>query len=327
MPLSLAQRISASLLRFRDIKIKWSHDDQDSPVTAAELDALAAIPRLRVLNVHGRWTAGPAQIESLVRRPGLRGLTALTCSGRQLDKAVTESLADHCPRLSTVKIFDSNRSDPPLHRLPALTDLTVRVRHEGGLTMTAVVRCARLRRLTVTAVNSNGFTPRDVHAAMFSPNLRALEHLALPELDARGDDCRYHPVAQLDWGAAFAGLPALRSLQLKSPRGIDELLAAIGAVCVQLHSLTVLSFGEANLFGSLAVGDPLPSATAVGALLARRPSLRSVSLMLPTRERCMGARSSSGDHTGERSRLHAHGDLCVLAALHRQRLSVRFIWN
>jgi hypothetical protein len=212
LPLPLAQRISESLLRFCDIKINWRDDDQYSPVSDAELDGLAAIPRLRALNSCGRWHADPAEIESLVRRPGLHRLTALTCSGRQLDEAVTEALADHCPRLSAVKIFDTIRSDPPLHLLPALTDLSVRVHHECGLIMAAVARCARLRCLTVSAASSKGYSSLDVYVALLSPSLRTLEHLCVHDLDALHTDGRNMPAVRLNWAAAFANLPALRSL-------------------------------------------------------------------------------------------------------------------
>ena len=323
---SLTQRISGSLLRHCDVRINWNYDRNFRcyPVSDAEQDALAAIPRLRALDSCDRQGAGPSQIAALVQRPGLRGLVSLVCGKRQLHEKSIGALAVHSPQLSTVTTQGSSRTDPPLHRLPALTDLTVGVRHSGGLTMAGVARCGGLRRLSVWPDNSNGFTARDVHAALLSPTLRTLEYLSVRGLDALHADGRYQPAAQLDWTVPFANLPALRSLHLEDPRGVDELLAAIGAGCAQLHSLSV-HCDEVDCPDSAGVTAALPSAAVLAELLDRLPSLRSVSLLLPTRERCVGARSSSGDRTGERRRLHAYGDLCVLAALHRQRLSVRFI--
>ena len=290
----------------------------------AELDALAAIPRLCALNSCGRDTAGAAQLAPLVRRPELHGLTALTCGGYQLNEAVIEALAAHCPLLSTFAKWDSTWTNPPLHRLPALTDLSVQIYRGNKQTMPAVLRCAGLLRLAIRSDPLGGCASRVVHAALHSPSLRVLEHLSVHDLDALHADGRDQPAAQLDWAAAFANLPALRSLRLKSPRGIDELLAAVGAGCVQLHSLSVRS-NEVYCDDSVGVAVSLPSAAVLVELLARRPSLRCVALLLPTRERFTGARSSSDGRTRERIWRLAHGDLCVLAALHPHRLSVRFI--
>ena len=325
---SLTQRISGSLLRHCDIRINWNYDRSFRcyPVSDAEQDALAAIPRLRVLDSCDRQGAGPSQIAALVQRPGLRGLVSLVCGKRQLHEKSIGALAVHCPQLSTVSTQGSSRTDPPLHRLPALTDLTVGVRHSGGLTMAGVARCAGLRRLSVWPDNSNGFTARDVHAALLSPTLRSLEYLAVHGLDALHADGRNQPAARLEWAAAFAHLPALRSLRLTDPRGIDELLAAIGAGCPQLHSLNIGS-DQVDVDDPTGIGAALPSAAALSSLLARLPSLRSVVLFLPTRERCTGARWPVDYRAREDIWLHAHGELTALAALHHQRLRVTFRSN
>ena len=320
---SLAQRLSVSLLRFCDFSINWYHDRRSlSPVTAAELDALAAIPRLRMLNSCGRWTAGPVEIAALARRPGLRGLTTLACHG--LDGPSIRALAEHCPKLSTVATMGSNGIDPPLHTLPALTDLTVRVNHAGGLTMAGVLRCAGLRRLNIRPDLEDGFTSRDAHAALFSPSLRSLEYLAVHGLDALHADGRNQPAVRLDWAAAFAQLPALRSLHLADPRGIDELLAAIGAGCAQLHSLRVHCI-EVDFGDSTGIRAAFPSAAALSSLLARLLSLRSVALLLASRERFIGAPSPMDERTRENIWRRAHDDLSALAALHPQRLSADFL--
>ena len=319
-PPSLAQRLSASLLRFRDIKIMWNFDRNFLcyPVSDAELDGLAAIPRLRVLDSHRRWTAGPALIAALVQRPGLRELRALICDGDDINEQTIGALADHCPRLSTIATCDATRTDPPLHLLPALTDLTVHVRHEGGLTMATVLRCDGLRRLSISPDSSNRYTSRDVHTGLFSPSLRTLEHLAVHNLDALHADGRKMPAAQLDWAVAFASLPALRSLVLEDSRGIDELLAAIGAGCAQLHSLDISSCAM-ECPGSLGTGDPLPSAAVLSALLARRPSLRSVALILLGLH---GSLSSIQDRARTLVWRNARAELSALEALHRSRLGV-----
>jgi len=324
-PLPLAQRLSGSLLRFCDIRINWTNDRGSpfSPVTDAELDALAAIPRLCALNSCGRWTACSAEIESLARRPGLRGLGALVCCKRQLGESSIGALADHCPRLSTVTTAGSIATDPPLHHLPALTDLTVRVCHSGGLTMASVVRCARLRRLDIRPDSQNGYSPRDVHTSLLSPNLWGLERLSIHGLDALHADGRNQPAKQLDWAAAFANLPALRSLHLKSPRGIDELLAAIGVGCAQLHSLSVHS-SLVDSPESVGVAASLPSAAVLSALLARRPSLRSVTLNLLGLHGCTEMRSDASSDDRARALIwrHACAELTALAALQHHRLRV-----
>jgi hypothetical protein len=218
----------------------------------------------------------------------------------------------------------SNGIDPPLHTLPALTDLTVRVNHAGGLTMAGVARCAGLRRLDIRPDLEDGFTSRDAHAALFSPSLRGLEHLAVHGLDALHTDGRDQPVVRLDWAAAFANLPALRSLHLTDPRGIDELLAAVGAGCAQLLSLRVHCI-EVDFGDLISIRTAFPSAVSLSSLLARQPSLRSVALLLASRERFIGAPSPIGERTRENIWLRAHEDLNALAALHPQRLSVDFL--
>ena len=323
---SLAQRISGSLLRHCDIRIDWNYDRSFRcyPVSDAEQDSLAAIPRLRALDSCDRQGAGPSQIATLVQRPGLRGLVSLVCGKRQLHEKSIGALAVHCPQLSTVSTQGSSRTDPPLHLLPALTDLIVSVRHSGGLTMAGVARCSGLRRLSVSPDNSNGFTARDVHAALLSPSLRSLEYLSVRGLDALHTDGRDQPAAQLDWAAAFANLPALRSLHLSDPRGVVELLAAVGAGCAQLHSLRVhcIEVGLGELTG---VRTAFPSAAVLGSLLARQPSLRSVALLLASRERFARAPSPIDELTRENIWSRTHEDLTALAALHPQLLSVDFL--
>ena len=323
---SLAQRISGSLLRFCDIKVDWSHEEQLSNVSDAELDALAAIPRLCALNSCGRDTAGAAQLAPLVRRPELRGLTALTCGGYQLNEAVIEALEDHCPRLSTFAKWDSTWTNPPLHRLPALTDLSVQIYRGNKQTMPTVLRCAGLRRLAIRSDPLGGCASRGVHAALLSPSLRALEHLSVHDLDALHADGRDQPAAQLDWAAAFANLPALRSLHLADPRGIDELLAAVGAGCAQLHSLRAHCI-EVDLGELTGVRTAFPSAASLSSLLARQPSLRSVALLLASRELFARAPSPIDERNRGAIWLSAHGDLSALAALHGQRLSVDFLFG
>ena len=89
-PLQLSERMSGSLLRFCDIAVQWRDADPhiSPPATGAELDQLAAIPRVRTLDTQSRRDTSCAELESLLRRPGLSGLTALRCVEEQLDQSV-----------------------------------------------------------------------------------------------------------------------------------------------------------------------------------------------------------------------------------------------
>jgi hypothetical protein len=131
------------------------------------------------------------------------------------------------------------------------------------------------------------------------------------------------PAAQLDWAAALANLPALRSLHLEDPHGIDELLAAIGDGCAQLHSLSVHS-SQVDFPESVGVAVSLPSASVLSALLARRPSLRSVTLNLLGLHGCTEMRSDASSDDRARALIwrHACAELTALAALQHHRLRV-----
>jgi len=294
------------------------------PATARAIPSLAQRSESDSKWLSGCDTVGAAQLAPLVRRPELHGLTALTCGGYQLNEAVIEALAAHCPLLSTVAKWDSTGTNPPLHRLPALTDLSVQIYRGNKQTMPAVLRCAGLRRLAIRSDPLGGCASRVVHAALLSPSLRALELLSVHDLDALHADGRAQPAAQLDWAAAFDNLPALRSLHLKHPRGIDKLLAAIGGGCAQLHSLRVHCV-EVDLGDLISIRTAFPSAAALISLLAQLPSLCSVVLLLASRERFARAPSPIDERTREDIWSRAHDDLSALAALHPQRLSVDFL--
>jgi hypothetical protein len=323
-PLSLAARVAASLLRFCHIGVEWRFSSLDhrshfpAAVTAAELDALAAIPRLRSLDVQARLDVDSTMLASLLRRPGLSALTSLGCAQGQLDEAALRALVDCCPRLSTLWLEDAGVpgcAEPPLQRLPALTDLSVEGCAYGEHSMDAVSHCASLRRLSFT-----GVVARSVHFVLLSGAVGAtLQHLSVDGLDVRFVDGSWLPAARVDWAAAFANLTALRSLDLEGSHGVDELLPVIGAHCTQLQSLRIRF---AWLTSPEVLGSMVPSAAALASLLAALRPLRCVTLsMLPS------AVYTSGHPMGmasvaEQWRM-VHGGLTAFAALHPQRVTLR----
>ena len=145
--------MSGLLPHFCRVGIEWrSAGDPHMPrrVSPAELEALAAVPGVRALNAQTRPDASAEQLDWLLRRPGLSGLADLRCAAGQLDDAATQTLAQRCPRLSTLALTGlSGGAVPPLHWLPALTDLSVRGSCAVGATVAQLAGCAELRRLTV----------------------------------------------------------------------------------------------------------------------------------------------------------------------------------
>jgi hypothetical protein len=281
-PLQLSERVSGSLLRFCDIAVQWRDANQhiSLPATEAQLDQLAAIPRVRTLDTQARPDTSCAELESLLRRPGLSGLTALRCVEEQLDQSVARVMAECCPRLSTLSLSvvgRSGASEPLLHLLPALTDLTLcGTAYADHRAAAHADRFARLRRLTFL-----GTLPRDVHSTLTYPSMRALEHLSVSGLDVRFVDGHQRSPAEVDWNAAFANLPALRSLSVADSYAVDELLAVVTAHCAQLQSLDIRL---TCLAAPVALGSAVPSVAALSAVLDRLAGVL-VTLRMPSLQR------------------------------------------
>ena len=159
-----------------------------------------------------------------------------------------------------------------------------------------------------------------MHTAILSPNLRTLEHLSIHGLDALHADGRNQPAVQLDWAAAFANLPALRSLHLEDPRGIDELLTAIGDGCAQLQSVRLYFTALSRSGGP---GSVAPSRVTLAALLDRTPSLRSVALSMPPLEYHASFMLPDGLPGRVLVWQRAHDELSALVALAPDRVSLR----
>jgi hypothetical protein len=206
--------VSGLLPHFCGVGIEWRSAGDPHwghMVSPVELEALGAVPGVRALNAQTRPDASAEQLDWLLRRPGLRGLADLRCTAGQLDDAATQTLAQRCPRLSTLALTGlSGSAVPPLHWLPALTDLLLKGRCAVGATLAQLAGCAELRRLTVF-VDS----PHLQAAVPLSPALRPAEFPRLTTLRLRFvNGLGPALAAQTDWGALFASLPALQSLCL-----------------------------------------------------------------------------------------------------------------
>ena len=231
--------MSGLLPHFCGVGIEWrSAGDPhwSRRVSPADLEALGAVPGVRALNMQTRPDASAEQLDWLLRRPGLRGLADLRCTAGQLDEAATRTLAQRCPRLSILALSGlSGGAVPPLHWLPALTDLSVKGRCAVGATVARLAGCAELRRLTVFVDG-----PHLQAAVPLSPDLRPADFPRLTTLHLRFlNDLGPALAAQTDWGALFASLPALQSLFLTRPHEVDELLAAVSAGCGRLRRAAV----------------------------------------------------------------------------------------
>ena len=318
---SQPQLLLGSLVRHCDILLQWRFDSGTyftPSVSAAELDTLAAIPRLRALDARPRWSAGPAHVESLARRAGsLSGLTALSCAMQQLNQSAAEALAQNCPLLSTLTLGGARRlasAVPPVHLLSALTDLTIADNVDREDTMASISLCEGLRRLTFTTT----VWARAVHAALVSPSLRSLQHLALFGIDLHHADGWSRPAAQVDWGAAFINLSSLRSLSLTRSHDVDGLLAVVGAHCEQLRSLRVrVPWLPAPVLHTL--GPTVPSASALELLLDWLPPSCDLVLSLPPAEHC--AALDQADLRAVHWR-RAHAELSGFAALYPHRVTL-----
>ena len=256
-------------------------------VSAAELDELAAIPRLRALDARPRWSAGPAHLESLSQRAGLSGLITLSCAMQQLDQSALQSLAQNCPRLATLCLGGARRpakTFPPVHILPALTDLTIadQVHVARENTLIRIFLCAGLRRLALLAEVSANV----VHAILVSPNLHSLEQLTVADSGSRSPPEHNQLAAQLD--AALVNLPSLQSLRLLDFFVVDPVLWGLTR-CPALRSLHIRIPWRPAPAGLRGLpGTSGPSAGSLDGLLIPNPALRVV-LSLPTFERWMEA--------------------------------------
>ena len=307
--------MSGLLPQFCGVGIEWRSAGAryaSRAVSPAELEALAAVPGVRALNTQTRPNASAEQLEWLLRQPGLRGLTDLRCAAGQLDDAATQTLAKCCPQLSTLVLSGPSSSAwPPLHLLPALTDPSVTGDLAVGTALVQLSLCAGSRRLSVLVDNTG-----PVGAVQLSSALRALELLHLTALHLRFIN-GLHPVARLDWAAAFATLSALQSLSLTRPPAVDALLGAVGAGCVQLHSLRIrlgwLTDSE---------GRNVPTAGALATLLGRLPSLRSLSLCMPTLAGFIDGADAAEIELKTNDWHRLHGNLAAFVATHLHRATL-----
>jgi hypothetical protein len=322
---TLSVLVSGSLLRFCDIGVNWRDGAAHcpGPVTDAELDALAATPRLCALSTVGRLGVSGPRLDSLLRRPGLRGLTALSCTAAQLSPAV---LAGCCPRLCRLTLWAAGRTEPGafagrahavpplgLERLPALTALAF----VGGAHRD-ISLCRGLLRLEFS-----GVAPRAVLAVLAAPaGLAALRHLTVAGINAsRADGCS-RPPAPVDWAAAFQNLLALRSLDLEDVRAPAALLSAACLYCARLEQLRVRCAWPADPSALVCAVD---SVAPLAELLGLLPALRSVDLSLvPLDQHTHGVRSLPADLAARTTDWsHVRGELAAVASLHADRVSLR----
>lgn len=329
---TLSALASGSLLRHCDIGVNWRDGRVHCPdvVTEAELNALAATPRLHALSTVARLGVSGPRLDALLRRPGLRGLTALSCTAPQLSPAL---LAECCPHLCRLTLWDAGRTGPNafanraaavaplgLERLPALTALAF----VGGAHRD-ISRCRGLRLEFIGVAPRAVLTVLVAHAGAGS-GLAALEHLTVADLDTRRADAVGRPSAPVDcsWAAAFANLPTLRSLGLEDVRAPTALLAAASLHCAHLELLRVRFAWPAS---PAVLGCATGYAAPLIALLApaRQPALRFVTLSLPPLDQhTRGVRSLPPDLAARTADWHhVHGEMAAIAALHPNRVSLR----
>lgn len=230
---NLAGNIRNSLLRFADIGVRWAVPKRSTPffsmqpaplVSADEMNAIVAIPRLRSLDVGSRagldWTI-------FLKLPGLANLTALTggqSSRGAIDTDATKLLAIHQPQLRTLHlpavsppdISDSNVAPvlPPL-----LTDLLLRVFGPTEPELLALVKsCTCLTRLTLINVGLWA-----LEAWLTLPNLQSLLDLTL---DSPCNDGELEPAQFVE---VFESLHRLQRLALVRFGSVSDLLPALAS--------------------------------------------------------------------------------------------------
>jgi hypothetical protein len=100
--------VAAPLLRFTSIGVRWTSpaSDWSRPVSIAEMDGLASVPRLQSLDTRGRSTLRADHVETLIRLPSnpLRQLAVLATGFGALNANSLQLLAKHCPSLRSLRV-------------------------------------------------------------------------------------------------------------------------------------------------------------------------------------------------------------------------------
>ena len=280
----LAECISGSLLRCADIGVRWCHPEpvwDQPPVSDEEIAAVAAIPRIRLLDTRHRHQFDPGQFDSLLTMPSapLRQLTALYSGfiSTGCDALSSESmrlLSEHCPLLRTLHAVaprDMEMDDfaEQLSLVAGLTDVEVAI--EVGQ---ALLAYPGLQKLTLRGLHEATWT-----LPLTSPNMQQLKELTLVNVAAASAHGMHAPPSPIDWAACFANLHSLQSLTIEQCASIDVVLSAVlaqGSASLRCLSITVLDDGLApyrssRLFSFLSlVGCSAPSVEALCQLLAAR---------------------------------------------------------
>ena len=301
-PVSPLGVLRDSLLRHADADrlLRWTGnvDAADADGLRAALATLAALPRLRLLDLACRVFLRAGQSVADLQPAVAAGLTALNISAVHLRANHMATLARHLPQLRTLRCAPCGAALEclqPLTQLPQLADLgLVAAGMRSPLDEFAVIaECPNLRRLALCDILET-----QCGLLLLAPGLQRLQHLTLAQVFCLFDQPR------ADWAAAFSNLQSLRRLTIdrcKSTCAAPLLAAVAGAGCPPLRRLRVAPniLHRSNSWKAALKPRSFYSLDeGISALLERRPEVRvelrvgfgmagvSASWLLPLRAEC-----------------------------------------
>jgi hypothetical protein len=228
-----AIQLSTSLLRYRDVELRWRSDSDRSsqaPLSEREPDVLKTIEKIRVLDTRLFWFPADLLSESWTQilslpRPALQNLRGLIISHQEGELMLCELLLQHVPTLQSLHVAARRWALFPwgffegLSRMPQLTELSVAnvCAPDQGHLVPELKACTTLRTLKLDRIADS-----ILERLLTVPDWTLIQHLSLTHCDAETDPA-YSP-SPTYWIAIWKNLCNLISLELNSCRGVRVII-------------------------------------------------------------------------------------------------------